>query len=945
MIDLTLSIIAGITVYRIKLLVLAAFVSVAVLLFLSGSSYSPVRGQAFFDPIAAPTSVTASDGDYSTKVGIHWDTIRGATLYRIFRNTTNTPGSATDLGTTAANYFFDTTGTQGQTYFYWVRAENGSTVSSLSIPDQGVRAFGTVLIGSLRPLDPPQAPDLNPVTATRAYLGKTIFWDEQLSSTRTVACGTCHQPSSGGEDPRTKIGGLRATNPGPDGTIGTLDDIFGSPGVPQNNADGTYVVNPIYGFNEQVTGRKSPTYLNAGYAPDGLFWDGRAPSAFRDQLTNAVLLPGFASLESQSAGPPLSTAEMAHGGRDWTQVAARIQGSRPLAIAKNIPTALRTWIGGRTYPELFQEAFGTPDVTPARIAMAIATHERTLFSDNSPFDREVHGIPSLTAQESSGMAVFLDQGCFNCHDGGLLSNHRFENIGVRPQADDPGRGGISGLPENLGQFKTPNLRNIELRAPYMHNGRFATIEDVVEFYNRGGDFDAPNIDHDMIRPLNMTPQQKADLVAFLKRPLTDPRVQNELPPFDRPQLYTESDRVPVVSGTGRAGTGGQVPEPIAIAPPLLGNPNFTVALKKGVGGATAYLSIGLSDPGVGAGIPAGGTFAFRTVTLTGSGAGSGFGSVNIAIPNLKSMIGRTYYGRWYVVDAAAADGFSVSRLFSFKVFSPDSSQIKVTHADFDGDGKTDVSTYRGSTQAWYIMNSGGGSPTLLSFGLPTDRMAPADYDGDGRSDIAEYRDGTWYSIQSTSGFKVYQFGSAGDIPQPADYDGDGRADYAVFRPSTGIWYVMGTTAGFSAMQFGQNGDKPVAADYDGDGKADYCVYRNGVWYLFQSTAGFYGIGFGYATDKPVVGDYDGDGKTDVAFWRPSDGTWYYYRSTNNTLGAITFGVSTDLPAPGDYDGDGIADPAVFRDGTWYMLGSTAGFSAAGWGLAGDLPIPASIVPQ
>ena len=72
----------------------------------------------------------------------------------------------------------------------------------------------------------------------------------------------------------------------------------------------------------------------------------------------------------------------------------------------------------------------------------------------------------------------------------------------------------------------------------MHNGRFQTLEEVVEFYNRGGDFDAPNVDHGNIRPLNLSPEEKASLVAFMKRPLTDERVRNELPPFDKPKLYS-----------------------------------------------------------------------------------------------------------------------------------------------------------------------------------------------------------------------------------------------------------------------------------------------------------------------------------------------------------------------------------------------------------------------
>jgi cytochrome c peroxidase len=891
---------------------------------------------------AAPTGVSASNGDYSTKVGIRWDTMRDAVIYRIFRNTVNDAPSATEVGSTAANYFFDTTASQGENLFYWVRAENGLGQGGLSSTVTGLRANGSVTPGQFSPLDPLPAPSGNAVTAAKDYLGKALFWDEQLSSTRTVACGTCHRPAAGGSDPRTEAGGPAVVNPGPDSTFGTVDDIFGSPGVPKNNLDGTFSLDAVFGSDLQVTNRKSPSYLNAGYSPDGLFWDGRATDAFRDPLSNVILLPTSASLESQSAGPPVSSAEMAHSGRDWSQVAARVQNSTPLALAQNIPVPLKAWINGRTYAELFSEAFGSPDITPARIAMAVATHERTLFSDQTPFDRDLYGIPSLTPQETNGRNTFVTLQCTTCHDGALLSNQRFENIGVRPQADDPGRGGFTGVADDIGRFKTPSLRNVELRAPFMHNGRFASIEDVIEFYNRGGDFDAPNIDHGIIHPLNLTAQQKADIAAFLKRPMTDLRVKNELPPFDRPQLFSESDRVPQISGTGRSGTGGVVPEVVAISPPLLGNPNFNVSVKGGATGAQAYLSIGLQDPGVGSSLPSEGAFAYRSITL-GTGADAGFGSVNIAIPNLSSMIGRTYYGRWYVVDAAAENGFSVSKLLSFKIFSPETSKIAPVNADFDGDGRTDISTFRNADLTWYVSKSGGGN-AFTSFGLSSDKLVPADHDGDGRTDISVFRDGVWYTLLSSGGFSAFSFGMAGDIPQPADFDGDGKADFAVFRPSDGTWYVMGTTAGFSAVKFGTNGDRPLTGDFDGDGKADQGVYRDGVWYLNRSTAGFYAVAFGLPGDKPVVGDYDGDGKSDIAVWRPSDGIWYYLRSSDGGFGGVQFGISTDVPVPGDYDGDGKADFAVFRSGTWYILGSTSGFSASAWGLPDDRAVPAAFVP-
>ena len=647
---------------KLKLSIAAAFAVFAALFFLYDADTQVSAGS-----LAAPTGVIASDGDYSTKVGLHWDTIWGATTYRIFRNTVNNPVTATDVGTTVRNYFFDDTAAQGQSYFYWVRAEDGTTQSGFSSPDQGIRANGNPIPGE-PPLGPPPEPAGNPVTAAKAYLGKALFWDEQMSSTRTVSCGTCHRPASGGSDPRTHTGDNRSRNPGPDNQFGTLDDVFGSPGVPQNYSDGNYGVNPMFQMREQVTGRKAPSYLNAAYSSNGIFWDGRATDAFRDPLTQIVLLPDTASLESQSAGPPVSSAEMGHQNRNWTQVAARIEASRPLALATNIPSGLAAWINGRTYPQLFEEAFGTPEVTPARIAMAIGTHERTLFSDRTPLDRALYDIEPLAPAEQRGRELFASVKCSFCHSGPLLADHQYFNIGVRPQSDDPGRFAVTNDENDRGSFKTPNLRNVELRGPFMHNGGLRSLADVVEFYNRGGDFDAPNILRGVIRPLNLTGQERADLIAFLRRPLTDLRVRDELPPFDRPTLYTESGRRPVISGRGRPGAKFTVPEPVVIAPPIIGNPDFTIGIARGRGGALATLVIDTQDPGIGTAIPTGGSFAFQTITLSDYGSATGFGSVHLSIPDDPQLIGQTFYGRWYVRDLRAIGGYSVSRVFTFTVF-------------------------------------------------------------------------------------------------------------------------------------------------------------------------------------------------------------------------------------------------------------------------------------
>ncbi len=324
-----------------------------------------------------------------------------------------------------------------------------------------------------------------------------------------------------------------------------------------------------------------------------------------------------------------------------------------------------------SYPELFAEAFGVPDVTPVRIALAIATFERTLYSDRTPFD-----IGDLTTAEARGQQVFNQSDCNDCHTTSFFSDNQFHNTGVRPSADDVGLFAVTGNQNDMGRFRTPSLRNVELRAPYMHNGRFNTLEEVVECYNRGGDFSPPNLERNRIRRLNLSNQQKADLVAFLKRPLTDPRVAAEAAPFDRPMLYAESMRVPQITGAGVAGTGGLIPQVIAIEPPMLGNPKFTVGVYGALGGAQATLVIDKSDPGTGPNIPGSGSLARITAPLAGTGAGNGYASVSLTIPNDPALVGATLFGRWFVNDAGAAGGVAATPAFKMTIFGTATSKAQ-----------------------------------------------------------------------------------------------------------------------------------------------------------------------------------------------------------------------------------------------------------------------------
>jgi cytochrome c peroxidase len=218
-------------------------------------------------------------------------------------------------------------------------------------------------------------------------------------------------------------------------------------------------------------------------------------------------------LEDQAFEPVTNPVEM-HS--NWNQVANKLQQDAQ-------------------YPTLFLQAFGTSDIDSTLVVKAIAQFERTLISGNSKFDRYQLGLVDLTPQELNGFDVYLreDKGdCFHCHGTGanpLWTDNDFHNNGLDAVFTDLGLGAVTGDPNDNAKFRTPSLRNLIFTAPYMHDGRFATLDEVIDFYSFGLQ-DSPTIDPLMKNiaqgGVQLSPEDKADLIAFLLTLTDDEFVNN-----------------------------------------------------------------------------------------------------------------------------------------------------------------------------------------------------------------------------------------------------------------------------------------------------------------------------------------------------------------------------------------------------------------------------------
>lgn len=547
--------------------------------------------------------------------------------------------------------------------------------------------------GAVAALPPVPVPPENPITEAKRALGKILFFDEQVSMSSTVSCGTCHISSRGGNDNRL------SRVAGPDNVLNTPDDILGSAGTIRSTALNEYVRDVVFGLRPQVTTRAANSNINAVYAQN-LFWDGRATSNFVDPQTGQTVIPTGGALESQAVGPPTNSVEMGHDNIDWSFVVAKLKRSRPLDLATTIPADLTTTLADRpTYPELFRRTFGDGAITARRIAFAIATYQRSLISDQTPWDRFQAGQNNaLSAGQIRGMNAFNSnqQRCNACHVPPLFSDNTFRAIGTRPPTEDTGRQAISNAPNNadIGKFKVPSLRNVGLKQTFFHRGATRTsgvtanLGDAVRFYDRV----PPNPplpqftqNQDPIIPTIVLPPNVAtDIIDFLQNGLTDPRVAAETFPFDHPTLFVDraQHRATLVT-PGTAGTGGVVPSIVVQAPSMVGNTDYRVGLDGALGGSTARLGMSTLPPTNGRITPD--RFLGE---VTAAGVGTGLGLATLQWPLTPGTVagGQTVYLQWFVDDAAAPGGEARSAVASVPVFCGSSGCPPTCAGDFNADG-------------------------------------------------------------------------------------------------------------------------------------------------------------------------------------------------------------------------------------------------------------------
>jgi len=256
--------------------------------------------------------------------------------------------------------------------------------------------------------------------------------------------------------------------------------------------------------------------------------------AFSDPNPFSVGIDG--SLGTRNSMPLFNLAWHDRGPLNWDGSAIDLEEqifepvTNPMEMANTWPGAVQSLQNSGIYPELFDAAFGTTEIDSVMVSKAIAQFVRSIISGNSKFDRYLAGIEDLSPEETRGLNIFLDEtrgDCFHCHgnpSNPLWTDNRFHNNGLDAFFTDRGLGAVTGDPRDDGLFRTPSLRNLSFTAPYMHDGRFNTLDEVIDHYSEGlvySETISPLMKSVAEGGVQLTVQEKLDLKAFLLS-LSDP---------------------------------------------------------------------------------------------------------------------------------------------------------------------------------------------------------------------------------------------------------------------------------------------------------------------------------------------------------------------------------------------------------------------------------------
>jgi len=323
----------------------------------------------------------------------------------------------------------------------------------------------------------PALPSDNPLTEEGVELGNRLFSDPLLSVNNSQSCASCHDSKHAFSESRTVSIGAE-----------------GKPGT-----------------------RNAMPLLNLAWK-SAYFWDGRA-----------------ATLREQVLQPIENPVEMHE---TLTNIVAKLRSSQPDSHRSSDEGGSKGAVMKRSlvdYPLLFARAFGTAEITADRVARALEQFLLAQTSFESKFDRVLRGEAKLSEEEQRGFQLFHTEydprreqygaDCFHCHGGPLFQNQSFANNGLDSDSKDRGRSIVTGKQGDIAKFAVPSLRNVEVSGPYMHDGRFQTLEEVIEHYSTGVKRSAtldPNLAKHPAGGVPLSPADKRALVTFLKT-LTDER--------------------------------------------------------------------------------------------------------------------------------------------------------------------------------------------------------------------------------------------------------------------------------------------------------------------------------------------------------------------------------------------------------------------------------------